>query len=70
VLFKGVRNKNIYVLSMNIHSIEHCLIASKDESFLWHRRCGYCFVKNLSRISKNDLVKGLPKLNFKKGSFL
>jgi hypothetical protein len=26
-------------------------------------------VKNLSRISKNDLVKGLPKLNFKKDHF-
>ena len=69
LLFKGFRKKNIYILSMKISSHEHCLIVSSDESLLWHRRCGHVNVKNISRISKNNLVSGMPKLDFKKNYF-
>jgi hypothetical protein len=69
ILFKGIRKKNIYVLSMNIISNEHCLVASVDDSLLWHRRCGHVHMKNISRISKHDLVNGLPKISFKKDHF-
>jgi hypothetical protein len=69
LLFKGIRKKNIYILSMKFDTHEHCLLASNDESLLWHRRLGHVNVKNISRISKNNLVNGLPKLDYKKNHF-
>ena len=35
-------------------------------SWLWHRRLGHDSMKTLSKLVKNDLVIGLPKLNFNK----
>ena len=69
LLFKGVRKKNIYILSMNFSSYDHCLLVSSDDSLLWHRRCGHVNMRNLSRVSKNDLVNGLPRLEYKKDHF-
>ena len=69
ILFKGVRKKNIYILSMKIFSNDHCLLASNDESILWHRRCGHINIKNISRISKNKLVNGLPIISYNKDHF-
>ena len=70
LLFKGIRKKNIYTLSMNFPSHDHCLLISSDDSLLWHRRCGHVNMKNMSRISRSDLVNGLPKLDYKKNHFL
>ena len=69
ILFKGIRKENIYILSMHVNSHEHCLVVSLYDSHLWHRRCDHINVKNILRISKNNLVSGLPKLDFKKNHF-
>ena len=46
---------------------ESCLCANDvNDSWLWHRRLGHASVKTLSKLVKNDLVIGLPKLNFNK----
>ena len=37
-----------------------------NDSWLWHRRLGHTSMKTLSKFVKNDLVIGLPKLNFNK----
>ena len=37
-----------------------------DESCLWHRKLGYISMSILSKVFKNDLVKGLPKIKFVK----
>ncbi|GJY07348.1 ribonuclease H-like domain-containing protein, partial [Tanacetum coccineum] len=39
-----------------------CLIAkaTTDESNLWHRRLGHVNFKNLNRLVKGNLVRGLP----------
>ena len=44
-----------------------CLVAmSSDESWLWHRRLGHIRISILAKVSKNDLVKELPKIKFEK----
>ena len=46
---------------------ESCLIANDvNECCLWHRRLGHASMKTLSKLVKNDLVIGLPKLTFNK----
>ena len=46
---------------------ESCLSANDvNDSWLWHRRLGHASMKTLSKLVKNDLVIGLPKLNFDK----
>ncbi|GKF52142.1 ribonuclease H-like domain-containing protein, partial [Tanacetum coccineum] len=44
-----------------------CLIAkaTSDESKLWHRRLGYINFKNLNKLVKGNLVRGLPSKVFK-----
>ena len=37
-----------------------------SDSWLWHRRLGHASMKTLSKLVKNDLVIGLPKLSFDK----
>ena len=46
---------------------ESCLIANDvNDSWLGQRRLGHASMKTLSKLVKNDLVIGLPKLNFDK----
>ncbi|GKE27907.1 ribonuclease H-like domain-containing protein, partial [Tanacetum coccineum] len=39
-----------------------CLVAKAtlDESMLWHRRLGHINFKNINRLVKDNLVRGLP----------
>ena len=43
-----------------------CLVekASLDESMLWHRRLRHVNFKNLNKLAKEGLVKGLPSKRF------
>ncbi|GKA40935.1 ribonuclease H-like domain-containing protein [Tanacetum coccineum] len=44
-----------------------CLLAkaSSDEAKLWHRRLGHLNFKNLNKLVKGNLVRGLPSKSFK-----
>ena len=56
----------IYINDINIHN-ESCLRANNvNDSWLWHRRLRHASMKTLCKLIKNDLVIGLPKLNFDK----
>ena len=56
----------IYIDDINIHN-ESCLCVNVvNDSWLWHRRLGHASIKILSKLVKNDLVIGLPKLNLDK----
>ena len=46
--------------------IESCLVASINDNFLWHRRLCYISMDILSKLIKNELLKGLPPIAFKK----
>ncbi|GJX68197.1 retrovirus-related pol polyprotein from transposon TNT 1-94 [Tanacetum coccineum] len=43
-----------------------CLVAkaTSDESMLWHRRLGHIIFKNMNKLVKDNLVRGLPTKRF------
>ncbi|GJY46279.1 putative ribonuclease H-like domain-containing protein [Tanacetum coccineum] len=65
VLLKVPRQNNMYSFNLvNIVPIGGlaCLIAKAtvDESNMWHRRLGHVNFKNLNKLVKGNLVRGLP----------
>ncbi|GJR78794.1 putative ribonuclease H-like domain-containing protein [Tanacetum coccineum] len=69
VLLRVPRQNNMY--SFNLENIVPtgglaCLIAKAtvDESNKWHRRLGHVNFKNLNKLVKGNLVRGLPQIFF------
>ncbi|GJU64529.1 putative ribonuclease H-like domain-containing protein [Tanacetum coccineum] len=65
ILFKIPREDNMYSFDMkNIVPKESltCLVAkaTSDESMLWHKRLGHINFKNINKLVKENLVRGLP----------
>ncbi|GJT21139.1 putative ribonuclease H-like domain-containing protein [Tanacetum coccineum] len=65
ILLKIPRKDNMYSFDMkNIIPKESltCLVAKAilDESMLWHRRLGHINFKNINKLVKDNLVRGLP----------
>ncbi|GJX12920.1 putative ribonuclease H-like domain-containing protein [Tanacetum coccineum] len=70
VLLRAPRKNDVY--SLNLKSIIPfggitCLVAkaSEDEAILWHRRLGHVNFKNINKLVKRNLVRGLPSKTFK-----
>ncbi|GJZ79380.1 putative ribonuclease H-like domain-containing protein, partial [Tanacetum coccineum] len=69
ILLKIPRKDNMYSFDMkNIITKETltCLVAkaTSDESMLWHRRLGHIIFKNINKLVKDNLVRGLPTKRF------
>ncbi|GKA42135.1 putative ribonuclease H-like domain-containing protein [Tanacetum coccineum] len=69
ILLKIPRKENIYSFDMkNIFSKESltCLVAKAtlDESMLWYKRLGHINFKNINKLVKDNLVRGLPTKRF------
>ncbi|GJR81665.1 putative ribonuclease H-like domain-containing protein [Tanacetum coccineum] len=69
ILLKIPRKDNMYSFDMkNIVPKENltCLVAKAtlDESMLWHRRLGHINFKNINKLVKENLVRGLPSKRF------
>ncbi|GJZ64120.1 putative ribonuclease H-like domain-containing protein [Tanacetum coccineum] len=69
ILLKVPRKDNMYSFDMkNIVPKESltCLVAkaTSDESMLWHRRLGHINFKNINKLVKDNLVRGLPTKHF------
>ena len=47
------------------HNSDMCLIAKENDPWLWHKRFCHINFKTIRKLSKNELVRGLPKINFK-----
>ncbi|GJY34223.1 putative ribonuclease H-like domain-containing protein [Tanacetum coccineum] len=65
ILLKVPRQHNMYSFDMKTPALTKdyaCLIAkaTSDESKLWHRRLGHINFKNLNKLVKGNLVRGLP----------
>ncbi|KAL8116541.1 hypothetical protein AgCh_022893 [Apium graveolens] len=60
------RKGNIFVLDFDEEQEEICLATVQDQQNLWHWRLGHVHKDLLRKISSHDLVRGLPKLKFKK----
>ncbi|GJU03236.1 putative ribonuclease H-like domain-containing protein [Tanacetum coccineum] len=70
ILLKVPRHHNMYSFDMKTPSLIKgfaCLIAkaTSDESRMWHRRLGHINFKNLNKLVKGNLVRGLPSKVFK-----
>ena len=58
---------NVYTIDIECASThDKCFSALHDDGWLWHRRLGHASMDLISKISKNDLVKGIPKIGFQK----
>ena len=68
ILFIGQRVENVYVFRIDdIDQINGtCLSVINKNGWLWHRRLGYAHMNLVSKLVKNDLVIGLPKITFDK----
>ena len=68
ITFTRIRKNNVYKIKISYepNNVISCLAASNDENWLWHRRLSLTSMSQLSKLSKCDLVIGLPKLDFKK----
>nr|GEZ63091.1 hypothetical protein [Tanacetum cinerariifolium] len=69
VLLKVPRKNNMYSFDMKNTVPKKdltCLLAkaTNDESMLWHRRLGYINFKNINKLVKDNLVRGLPSKCF------
>ncbi|GJW52959.1 retrovirus-related pol polyprotein from transposon TNT 1-94 [Tanacetum coccineum] len=64
------RGNNLYTLSLGdmMTSSPICLLskASNTKSWLWHRRLSHLNFSAINHLAKHGLVRGLPKLKFKK----
>nr|KYP34309.1 Copia protein [Cajanus cajan] len=69
IRFIRKRIDNIYMLDLE-HSITiyntKCLITKEDNIWLWHRRAAHIHMDHLNKLSRKELVIGLPKLKFSK----
>nr|GEX00372.1 putative ribonuclease H-like domain-containing protein [Tanacetum cinerariifolium] len=70
VVLRVPRKHNLYTINLNNLCPRvnlACLVAhaSFDESMKWHRRMGHVNYKNMNRLVKGNLVRGLPPKFFK-----
>nr|GEV41428.1 putative mitochondrial protein [Tanacetum cinerariifolium] len=72
MILKVPRKHNLYTINLNdLYPKGNlaCLVvhASFDESMKWHRRMAHVNYKNINRLVKGNLVRGLPSKLFKNG---
>nr|GEW64449.1 retrovirus-related Pol polyprotein from transposon TNT 1-94 [Tanacetum cinerariifolium] len=73
-LLTGSRGNNLYTLSLGdmMESSPICLLskASKTKSWLWHRCLSHLNFGAINYLARQGLVRGLPKLKFKRTIFV
>nr|GEW44849.1 ribonuclease H-like domain-containing protein [Tanacetum cinerariifolium] len=72
VLLKVPRKNNMYSFDMKKIVPQKdltCLLskATNDKSMLWHKRLGHINFKNINKLVKDNLVRGLPSKRFENG---
>ena len=67
VLFIGLRVENVYIFKLdNVAALDETSLASmSDNSWLWHRTLVHTHMDLISKLSKNKLVIGLPKMSLR-----
>ena len=68
LIFKGFRYENLYLVDFNASEaqLSTCLLTKSSMGWLWHRRLGHVGMKQLNRLIKHDLVRGLKDVVFEK----
>ena len=69
LIFKGFRYENLYLVDFNASEaqLSTCLFTKSSMGWLWHRRLDHVGMKQLNRLVKYDLVRGLKDVVFEKG---
>ncbi|GJW81780.1 retrovirus-related pol polyprotein from transposon TNT 1-94 [Tanacetum coccineum] len=69
-LLTGSRGTDLYSITLQDSTTPNpiCLMAkaTSSQAWLWHRRLSHLNFNTINFLSKNDIVTGLPKLNFVK----
>ena len=68
LISKGFRYENLYLVDFNASETQLTtfLFTKSSMGWLWHRRLGHVGMKQLNRLIKHDLVKGLKDVVFEK----
>jgi transposase InsO family protein len=68
LIFKGFKYENLYLVDFNTSEVQlsTCLLTKSSVSWLWHRRLGNVRMKQLNKLIKHDLVRGLKDVTFEK----
>ena len=66
-IFMGHRCDNVYAINISKYDDhDRCFSSIHDQSWLWHKRLGHANIDLISQLNKDELVRGLPKINFQK----
>jgi len=65
IVFKGKRIGNVYKINFSelVDQKVNCLLSMNDKKWVWHRRLGHANWRLISKLSKLQLVKGLPNID-------
>jgi transposase InsO family protein len=68
LIFKGFRYENLYLVDFNTSEAQLStrLLTKSSMGWLWHRRLGHVCMKQLNKLVKHDLVRGLKDVTFEK----
>jgi transcription-repair coupling factor (superfamily II helicase) len=67
VIYTENRKGNVNKIKTNAcMRIKSCLITNIKDNFLWYRRLSHINMDILSKLIKNELVKGFSHIDFKK----
>ena len=65
LMFKGFRYENLYLVDFNASEARStCLFTKSSMGWLWHRMLVHVGMKQLNRLIKHDLVRGLKDIVF------
>ncbi|GJT57241.1 retrovirus-related pol polyprotein from transposon TNT 1-94 [Tanacetum coccineum] len=68
VVMIALRGRDVYVLNMTYSAQESCFFAKASENliWLWNKRLAYLKFKTINKLTKQNLVIGLPSLVYSK----
>jgi hypothetical protein len=68
LIFKGFRHGSLYLVDFNDSETQltSCLLSKSSMGWLWHRRLGHVRIKQLNKLLRHDLVRGLRDVTFEK----
>ena len=66
IVFKGKRMDNVYKINFSelVDQKVICLLLVNDKKWVWHKRLGHANWRLISKLSKLQLVKGLPDIDY------
>jgi transposase InsO family protein len=68
IVFKGRLKNKLYLVDFNKSKakLETCLVAKSSMGWLWHRRLAHVGMRNLAKLLKDEHIRGLTNVHFKK----